>query len=97
VLAFAYRYLNKPSRILSYLSQAAYPIYILHMIFLFLGSFVIFKLGLVAPIQFILVLIFTIVGCFVTYEFVVRRVNFIRPLFGLKMKDNRAALELKES
>jgi membrane-bound acyltransferase YfiQ involved in biofilm formation len=33
VLAFAARYLNRPSKALTYLNQAAYPVYILHMIF----------------------------------------------------------------
>ena len=33
ILGFGYRYLNKPSSILSYLSQSVYPVYIIHMIF----------------------------------------------------------------
>lgn len=41
-----YRYLNKPSKILSYLSQAAYPFYILHMIFLYWGAYIIFPSNL---------------------------------------------------
>lgn len=86
VFAFGFRYLNHPSKALNYLSQAAYPVYILHMIFLYLGSLLIFPLNLGAPIQFILVLLFTFAGCFAAYEFFVRRLNFIRPLFGLKMK-----------
>lgn len=91
VLSFAYRYLNRPSKALEYLSQAAYPVYILHMIFLYLGSLLIFKLNIAVPIQFILVLCFTALGCFLTYEFLIRRVNVIRPLFGLKMKTKRSA------
>jgi glucans biosynthesis protein C len=84
VLAFAYRYLNHPGKALSYLSQAAYPVYIIHMIFLYLGSLLIFPLDVATPIQFILVLAFTVTGCFTSYEFVIRRVSFIRPLFGLR-------------
>jgi hypothetical protein len=49
MFAFGYRYLNRPGKVLSYLSQAAYPVYILHMIFLFLGSLLIFPLDM--PIQ----------------------------------------------
>ena len=86
VFAFGYKYLNHPSKALDYLCQAAYPVYILHMIFLFLGSMLIFPLDIDVHLQFILVLLFTGVGCFVTYEFFIRRVNIIRPLFGLKMK-----------
>jgi glucans biosynthesis protein C len=86
VFAFGYRYLNRPSKALDYLSQAVYPVYILHMIFLYLGSLLIFPLDVEVQLQFILVLLFTFMGCFLTYEFVIRRVSIIRPLFGLKMK-----------
>ena len=34
IFGLAYRYLNHPSKTLHYLSQGAYPIYIIHMIFL---------------------------------------------------------------
>ncbi|HEY5824546.1 MAG TPA: acyltransferase family protein [Cyclobacteriaceae bacterium] len=85
VLAFGYRYLNHPGKALNYLSQAAYPVYILHMIFLYLGAVLIFSLDIAAPVQFILLLLFTVAGCFGFYE-LSRRVNIIRPLFGLKLK-----------
>ena len=35
---FGYKHLNRPSRALRYLSQAAYPVYIIHMIMLYLFS-----------------------------------------------------------
>jgi glucan biosynthesis protein C len=89
VFAFGYKYLNQPSRTLTYLSQAAYPVYILHMIFLFLGSVLIFQLDIPVSIQYIMLLLFTGVGCFGTYEFIIRRINIIRPLFGLKRNDNK--------
>jgi glucans biosynthesis protein C len=84
VFAFGYKYLNRPGRTLAYLSQAAYPVYIVHMIFLYLGSSLIFRTDIDVRLQFILLLVFTFTGCFALYELVIRRVNFIRPLFGLK-------------
>lgn len=81
VLAFASKYLNRPGKVLNYLSQAAYPVYVLHMIFLYLGSSLIFPLEIPAPVKFILVLLFTVGGCFGGYE-VVRRTIVLRPLFG---------------
>jgi peptidoglycan/LPS O-acetylase OafA/YrhL len=86
VFAFGYRYLNQPGARLRYLSEAAYPVYILHMVFLSLGSFLIFPLRIGAPLQFVLLLLFTVVGCFIFYEGVVRRINVVRMLFGLKKK-----------
>jgi membrane-bound acyltransferase YfiQ involved in biofilm formation len=92
LLAFGNKYLNRPGRTLAYLSEAAYPVYILHMIFLFLGSQLIFPLDINVKIQFILLLVFTGIGCFATYE-IIRRVNVLRPLFGLKMKPARSPVQ----
>ncbi len=97
VFAFASRYLNRPSKTLTYLSQAAYPVYILHMIFLSLGSLLIFPLDIAVPIQFILVLLFTTLGCFIVYECIIRRINILRPLFGVKMKDRTITISYKSS
>jgi hypothetical protein len=84
VFAFGRRYLDRPGKALAYLSEAAYPVYILHMIFLSLGSWLIFPLVLPVELKFFAVLLFTFMGCFAMYE-VIRRVNVLRPLFGLKM------------
>jgi glucans biosynthesis protein C len=83
VLAWANRYLNKPGKMLQYLSPAAYPIYILHMIFLYLGSTLIFKLNVPAPLQYLATLAFTLAGCFAAYE-VVRRIRLLRFFLGMK-------------
>ena len=84
VFGFGYKYLNRPGNTLRYLSQAAYPVYILHMIFLYVGSYLIVSLEISALPKLLLVTIFTFSGCFATYEFILRRVRFLRPLFGLK-------------
>ncbi len=85
VLAFGNKYLNRPGKTLSYLCQAAYPVYILHMVFLYLGSMLIFPMDIAVQVKFILLVLFTSTGCFATYE-VIRRINLVRPLFGLKRK-----------
>lgn len=84
LLGFSYKYLNKPSKILSYLSQAVYPVYIIHMIFLYLAAFYILPTSLPFELKFILIILLTFIGCFVTYELIIKRISFIRPLFGMK-------------
>lgn len=86
LFGFAYKYLNHPGKTLTYLSQAAYPVYIIHMIFLYLASYLIFPLSIPVALKFILVIIFTSVGCFASYEFIIKRVRLLRPLFGLRKK-----------
>jgi peptidoglycan/LPS O-acetylase OafA/YrhL len=87
VFAFGYKYLNKPSKYLTYLSEAAYPVYILHMIFLYLGSYLIFPLNVAAELKFVMVIVFTMIGCFACYE-MIKRISFLRPFFGLKKQSN---------
>jgi hypothetical protein len=89
MFAFGYKYLNRPGKVLTYLSEAAYPVYIIHMIVLFLGSMLIFPLDMNLQLEFVTVLIFTFAGCFLFYEFVIRRITILRPLFGLKMRKSR--------
>lgn len=85
IFGLAYAYLNRPGRALSYLNQAAYPIYILHMIFLYWGAYIIFPLKLNAWISLLFITVFTFAGCFLSYE-ILKRIFFLRPLLGLKNK-----------
>ncbi|WP_194776257.1 acyltransferase family protein [Pararhodonellum marinum] len=85
LLAFGSKYLNRPSKALAYLSEAAYPVYILHMIFLYLGSLLIFPMDIAVQLKFVLVLLFTSIGCFAAFEGI-RRVKLLRLLFGLRVQ-----------
>jgi peptidoglycan/LPS O-acetylase OafA/YrhL len=84
LLALAFAYLNRPGKALSYLTRAAYPVYILHMVFLYLASYFLMPLELSPWIKLLLVAVLTFGGCLLTYEFLVRRIRILRPLFGLK-------------
>lgn len=84
VFGFGYKYLNKPSTALSYLSQAAYPVYIIHMFALYAGAMIILPLEIPPAMKFIVITAFTFTVCYIIYEFIIRRVGFLRPLFGLK-------------
>ncbi len=89
MFGLAYRYLNHPSKSLTYLSQGAYPIYIVHMVFIYLGSILILPLNIHVIMKFILLVAFTFIGSFVLYDLILRRISFLRPLFGLKGKQKK--------
>jgi peptidoglycan/LPS O-acetylase OafA/YrhL len=93
VFAFGYRYLRRPGRALPYLSQAAYPIYIIHMLFLHLACRMILPLELSGWMKFVFVLMLTITGCFASYELVIRRLRLLRMLFGLSAAGKRPAMD----
>lgn len=84
---YAYRYLNHASGLLSYLSKAAYPVYILHMLFLYLASYFIMPAGISPEFKCLIITTFTFTSCMVVYEYVIRRVKILRPVFGLKIED----------
>ena len=84
IFGFAYKYLNKGGKILNYLSKAAYPIYIIHMAALYLASYFIVPLSIPVFAKFLIICGATFALSFITYELLIRRIFFLRPLFGLK-------------
>ncbi len=89
VFGFGNKYLNKPGAALSYLSQAAYPVYIIHMFVLYAGAMIILPLEIPVIAKFISIIMFTGTVCYLIYEFMIRRIGFLRPLFGLKWNFNK--------
>ena len=95
VFGIGYCYLNKPSALLSYLSQAAYPVYIIHMFVLYTGALLILPLEIHPLLKFIGITLFTFIVCFIIYEYIIKRINILRPLFGLKWKFNTEEKKVK--
>lgn len=83
ILGIGYRYLNQPHPALRYLSEAAYPVYILHMAFLYLASWILFPTAIPSWGAFLLVLLITFAGSYGTFE-IIKRIPWLRPLFGLR-------------
>lgn len=86
ILGFSARYLNQPSRALKYLSAAVYPVYIVHMPIQYFFCLYILPLSISALTKFILIVFFVFGVSFIIYDFMIKRVNWLRPLFGMKMK-----------
>ncbi len=97
VFGFSYKYLNRPGRTLTYLSQAAYPVYIIHMFVLYAGAMLILPLQIPVILKFILVVGFTFSLCYLIYEFMIRKIILLRPLFGLKWSTNKTSPVLRDS
>jgi surface polysaccharide O-acyltransferase-like enzyme len=87
VLALAYKYLNKQSSLLSYFSDAVYPFYILHQTIIIVLAYNLAPMALGPIIEPIAVILLTIVLCFICFE-TIRRIDILKPLFGVKIKKN---------
>jgi len=86
ILGFGRKHLNLSTPFLKYANEAVLPFYILHQtVILGVGYFVVqwaipdlLKWLIVLPVSFVLIM--------VLYEFLVRRLNVLRILFGMKPK-----------
>ena len=83
VMAWAFAYLNRPSRRLAYATEAVYPWYILHQTVIIVAGVNLARLSLGPVLEPLLVVAMTIAACFLLHEFVIRRSRWLRPFFGL--------------
>ena len=87
VIGFGTRYLNRPSRTLSYLNKAVYPVYIVHMPVQLAFAYLLLPTELSAYSKLALLMAGTFGTSLLLYEFGLRRMKWVRPLFGIKMKE----------
>ena len=90
ILGFGSLHLNKPSRSLSYLSKAVYPVYIVHMPVQFVIAYYLLPVTVPVILKLILLLAGTFGVSLLLYEYVLRRLKWIRPLFGIKSSQDQA-------
>jgi len=86
ILGFGSRYLNFNNRFLGYANEAVLPFYILHQtVIIIIGFFVVqWSMG-IAPKYFIISTT-SFVAIMAIYELLVRRINVLRFLFGMRLK-----------
>jgi surface polysaccharide O-acyltransferase-like enzyme len=89
-LGLGHRFLNRTNRVLCYLSEAIYPLYILHYLILGLIGYYIAALNWPVELKYLTILSLTIAATLLAYEFLVKRTNVTRFLFGMKPKKDLA-------
>lgn len=78
-----------------YLTEAIFPYYIVHQTIIVVAGFYLKQTAAGAMVEFVGILATTLIGCGVTYE-IARRINWCRPIFGLKMNGvNHAPKQIK--
>jgi len=90
ILGFGSRFLNFNNRFLGYANEAVLPFYILHQtIILIIGFFVVqWSMG-IAPKYFIITTS-SFIAIMAIYELLVRRINVLRFLFGMRLRKPKA-------
>jgi glucan biosynthesis protein C len=83
-LGYSGRYLQRPGRSLTYLNNAVYPLFCLHLTIIVALEYVIAPLSWTVLAKYLAITSGTIVLSLGSYELLVRRIAWVRPLVGLK-------------
>ncbi len=83
MMGYGRRFRRAGGRVLKYAATASYPVYLLHQTVIVAVGFVVLKSGLGVGWEFTLIMTGSLAGSLTGYE-LVRRVNVLRVLFGLK-------------
>lgn len=78
------RYANRTSKVLRYLSDAAYPIYILHVAAIVSIGYFVVRLQAPLPLKFVIIMLAAYIVLIGVYEVVIKHVRVMRTLFGLR-------------
>jgi peptidoglycan/LPS O-acetylase OafA/YrhL len=85
--------LNKPSKAIAYCNRAVYPFYILHQtVIIVLAYFIINKDWALAP-KFLYLSVGTFGICWLLYEFVIRRIDFLHLVMGVKAERKKVVVK----
>jgi peptidoglycan/LPS O-acetylase OafA/YrhL len=87
IFGFAYRFRHADSAALRYLVPAVFPVYILHQTVILIAAYNLQPLSISPLPEGLLLVALTLAACFAGYE-IVRRIRWLRPLFGLKLEAN---------
>ena len=84
ILGWSRAWLDRPFRWLPWANEAVYPWYVLHQSLIVLLAYWLIPLRLGPVLEPVAVLGGTIAGCWLLHALLIRRVAWLRPLFGLR-------------
>lgn len=99
ILAFtglAMRYLDYRKPILEYANEAVLPFYILHQSVLVSLGYYVVQWPIPDLLKWVIILVFSFTIIMGLYEYLIRRVNVLRFLFGMKVKPSKAVVPARE-
>jgi hypothetical protein len=83
-LGLARRYLDFNNRVLAYANEAVLPFYILHHTVIYIIGFSVIQWQLNIGGKFLIISVISFVVIMAIYELLIRRMNWLRLLFGMK-------------
>lgn len=86
IFGYSRKFFVKPNKLLIYSTEAVYPLYILHQTVMIVLGYYIIQMQLSILVKFVLVVVSTFGGSLLIYELLIKRIGFMRVLFGMKSK-----------
>jgi peptidoglycan/LPS O-acetylase OafA/YrhL len=84
LLGYGRQFLNFTNTFLKYYGEASYPLYILHQTFVIAVGYYVVQLNAGILVKLVIIIIATFVATIFLYDLFVRRISFMRLLFGMK-------------
>ena len=97
IFGFGFQHLNRNKPFLQYANEAVLPFYILHQTIIVTLAFFVVQWEIPDLLKFLFILSISFSIVMGLYEFLVRRVNMLRFLFGMKLAVRTAAVQPQES
>jgi hypothetical protein len=97
ILGFGMQRLNVRTPVLDYTNEGVLPFYVLHQTILWVVGFYVLTWAIPDLAKWLIILVSTFVTIMVLYEFLIRRINVIRVLFGMKPQARPLAAPAKET
>ena len=79
------KHLNRSTPFLSYANEAVLPFYILHLTIIIILSYFVLQWDIPDLLQWLIILMGSFILIMTVYEFLIRRFNVMRFLFGMKL------------
>ncbi|HSR32925.1 MAG TPA: acyltransferase family protein, partial [Anaerolineae bacterium] len=92
ILGFGRKYLDYGTPFLKYANEAVLPFYILHQTVLLCVGYFVVQWAIPDLLKWVIILISSFAIIMVLYEFLVRRFNLMRFLFGMKPRPKASAV-----
>jgi glucans biosynthesis protein C len=86
ILGFGSLYLNRNNRVLEYANEAVLPFYILHQTIIIVIGFYVVQWDSGIWLKYLVISVSSFMGIMLIYELLVKRINVLRFLFGMKSK-----------
>jgi glucan biosynthesis protein C len=90
LLGYGKLFLSFTNGLLKYATEAAYPVYTLHQTVLVIIGFFVVEWEMGALVKFLTIMVASLVATVLVYDLVVKRVNVVRFLFGMRPMRRRS-------